>query len=120
MWHQDGLHSNTPISPHPSHTKPAYLEDSNKTQEIEEGDKDRQIDSENNENWSKKEGMTEIAEDTETGPEDETEDELEGLLEDTPAWAMSEVKSINVEMATKAFQFLFIFTETEKFKAYTE
>ena len=64
--------------------------------------------------------MTEIAEDTETGPEDETEDELEGLLEDTPAWAMSEVKSINVEMATKAFQFLFIFTETEKFKAYTE
>jgi hypothetical protein len=96
------------------------LEDSNKTQEIEEGDKDRQIDSENNENWSKKEGMTEIAEDTETGPEDETEDELEGLLEDTPAWAMSEVKSINVEMATKAFQFLFIFTETEKFKAYTE
>ena len=48
--------------------------------------------------------MTEIAEDTDTGPEDDTEDESEGLPEDTPARAMAllaEVESINAEIETK-------------------
>ena len=85
----------------------AYLADPNKVQETEEGDKDKQIDSENKENWSKTEGMNEIAEDTEAGPEDKTEDESEGLPEGTLAWALAllaEVESMKKKMLGNEYE----------------